>query len=200
MKNISKLAIFALVISSLSLESCKKGDGDPFLSLRSRKARVAGDWKVSSGSGTDINGSSTVNWTYNGTNYSESGASTLNYGLTIEYTFDKDGTWSSKQVQTTVIGTLTITATRDDKGTWNFTSGVGDAKNKSQIVLTTTQSISTSGATTETTTYTGSDAPSIIVDIYQLKNKEMIWKFDGTTTSTLGNGSTKGEYTLTAKE
>lgn len=40
------LSIGALL--SPALQSCKKGDEDPALSLRSRKGRLAGDWEVSS--------------------------------------------------------------------------------------------------------------------------------------------------------
>jgi hypothetical protein len=47
---IAVLCIGALL--SPALESCKKGEEDPGLSLRSRKGRVVGDWKVSNYSET----------------------------------------------------------------------------------------------------------------------------------------------------
>lgn len=34
------------------LTSCKKGENDPFISLRTRKDRVTGDWRLTSGSAT----------------------------------------------------------------------------------------------------------------------------------------------------
>ena len=43
MKNL--LLILALVAA---FTSCKKGENDPFLSLKSRKGRLAGDWIVKS--------------------------------------------------------------------------------------------------------------------------------------------------------
>lgn len=40
------VSLAALALLSSAVTSCKKGDGDPFLSLKSRKARVAGEWKA----------------------------------------------------------------------------------------------------------------------------------------------------------
>jgi hypothetical protein len=43
------LAVLSIgVLLAPALESCKKGEEDPSLSLRSRKGRVAGEWKVAS--------------------------------------------------------------------------------------------------------------------------------------------------------
>ena len=47
MKNSIKLAALALVIAATSFSGCKKGENDPFLSLKSRKSRAAGEWKLS---------------------------------------------------------------------------------------------------------------------------------------------------------
>ncbi len=43
-----KKHLFTLIISIsiINLYSCRKGEHDPFLSLRSRKARLCGEWKV----------------------------------------------------------------------------------------------------------------------------------------------------------
>lgn len=40
------IALAVAAIVAPSFQSCKKGENDPFLSLRSRKARVAGEWDV----------------------------------------------------------------------------------------------------------------------------------------------------------
>jgi hypothetical protein len=50
MKNFSlRLLVIAVLVSSLaSLNGCRKGEEDPFLSLRSRKARIAGTWTATS--------------------------------------------------------------------------------------------------------------------------------------------------------
>ena len=50
MKNFSlRLLAIAILVSSLApLNGCRKGEEDPFLSLRSRKARIAGTWTATS--------------------------------------------------------------------------------------------------------------------------------------------------------
>lgn len=48
-KQILNVALGALVIaSSMSIQSCKKGENDPGLSLKSRKARLTGEWTLKS--------------------------------------------------------------------------------------------------------------------------------------------------------
>jgi hypothetical protein len=46
-KYLSIVLLIGVVLGSLTFESCKKGPNDPFLSLRSRKARMVGDWIIS---------------------------------------------------------------------------------------------------------------------------------------------------------
>jgi len=47
MKNNLNLLLIFIIFSSLFF-SCKKGPQDPFITFRSRKERVAGDWKITS--------------------------------------------------------------------------------------------------------------------------------------------------------
>jgi hypothetical protein len=192
-----KIALAALMLAALSFESCKKGPNDPFLSLKSRKSRVAGDWKVSAGSGTDVSGSSTTTWTYDGTTYTETqGSSSTNYTLTYTMTFDKAGTFKTVMTNTFTGGSDVQT----DEGTWNFTGGVGDAKNKDRIIMMTTSSSDAltigSSTTTSTSTYTGDNAPVATWYLDELKGKEIIFTWDGTTTSGSTTNSSKGTYTL----
>ncbi|MCC6250948.1 MAG: hypothetical protein IT238_00630 [Bacteroidia bacterium] len=131
MKNLTKAALAILVVAS-SFTACKKGDDDPGLSLKSRKGRIAREWKVSDYT-TDV----TDVTTYNGTTTS---TRTLNTKLTysgnsakrevvdtqagggvtstetdvytgtvsdFSYTFEKDGTWSS----TSTIKWTSVTST-----------------------------------------------------------------------------------------
>jgi hypothetical protein len=47
MKRLSGYAVILIVLSSiLVFDGCKRGDDDPFFSIRSRKARVTGDWAI----------------------------------------------------------------------------------------------------------------------------------------------------------
>ncbi|MFZ5553961.1 MAG: hypothetical protein ACOZCO_12670 [Bacteroidota bacterium] len=193
MKKIFIYAVAAITTMSLSLTSCKKGEGDPFISLKSRKSRLAGEWTVSAGNGTDMNSGVNTTWTYDGTQEVTTYPSPFPQTTdkwTLTHTIEKDGTFTSVYVDNDASPAETTTTT----GTWNFTGGVGEYKNKSQVVFTTLSMTSSAGGSV---TYTGSDAPTIMYDIYQLKNKEVIVKYDGTTSSP--SSSSSGEYTWTAK-
>ena len=51
-----KLIVGALSIALLAggMSSCKKGENDPFLSLKSRKGRMAGEWTVTKLTSTEV--------------------------------------------------------------------------------------------------------------------------------------------------
>lgn len=190
MKKTIKLFMLALMIAPVILTGCKKGEGDPFLSLKSRKARLVGEWNVTAGKGSSTNSGITTTWTYDGaqnvTTYpSPLPTSTDKY--TMKYTFEKDGTYELVYTDNNNSTPEISTA----KGTWNFTGRVGELKNKSQLVLTTTSYTTSAG----TVTVSGSEAMNEIMDIYQLKNKEIIIKWTGTDS----DGDTEeGEWTWTA--
>ena len=197
MKTLRNILIMA-VISSTGLTSfvgCKKGDGDPFISFHSRKARVAGKWTLASGTEVSKNTSSTgtsttTTTTYNGTTVSSVVSGVSGVVTPAPYTeaweFKKDGTF-----------TVTIIDDGDiDVGTgvWNFTAGVGKLKKKEQIVITILSDVYTpsGGGTASTSTKTGV-TNDMTFDIYELKNKEMVWKMN-TTDATAGGSS--NEHTL----
>lgn len=198
MKKVKNILIAALIITgtSMSFTACKKGEGDPFLSLRTRKARVCGEWKLSKIEGTRsyVFASNTITETvtYDGTTettVTTPGNFTSTDKYTVEYTFEKDGTFklvfTDNNGSSPNVNTLT--------GVWNFTGGVGDFKNKSQIILYT----ESESDGTSTVNYTGSDRPQMLFDLYQLKNKEIILEEKGTQSNNSENVSKK--YTLTAK-
>ena len=56
-KYLGIVLLISVVLGTLSLSSCKKGPNDPFISLRSRKARMVGEWTIAKYSyeRTDIN-------------------------------------------------------------------------------------------------------------------------------------------------
>lgn len=175
MKKLLILGLAALATAG-TLQSCKKGENDPFMSLRSRKARLAGEWKLSSSEGkseqTYMGSTSTTTRTYDGT--TETTVQTLGGGspmtttstYTLQLTIEKDGTYT--QVHTdTEDGEVTTT-----KGTWIFLkrSKENELKNKEAILLT--QTSTTEGGETATM----DDLNGQVIEIDQLKNKEMIWK------------------------
>lgn len=168
MKNRFLKISFALIaiIGLTTITGCKKGENDPFLSLKSRKARISGEWKLSAGTLTDTYTSGgTTNTditTYTGTTCSYNGStSTYSESLTIE----KDGTYETVIVQDGIANTI--------RGNWFFSgkSKELDLKKKEAIIFSETQYISTVG----TSTYTGIYGDQIIL-IDQLKNKELIFK------------------------
>jgi len=141
-----KTFIKILFLSALigGLAECRKGEDDPLISFRSRKARVAGEWKLTSGSVTGLSTSHgtnpvTTSYTENYTEstysyFSNSGSQSGTHSYDIE--FKKDGTYTSTQkMSTTITGTVVNNITITTSGVWNFTGRVGDYKEKEQIVL-----------------------------------------------------------------
>lgn len=186
MRTLSKITVLALIVSSVSFVGCKKGEGDPFLSLSSRKARLANEWKVTKGEGTRsyLFGNTTITetMTYDGsteTTVTNPGNSTSTDKYTWEITFEKDGTFKMVRTDNNTSTAFVETTT----GKWNFTGGVGEAKNKSQVVMYTESY--TAGSTSST--YTGADRPVAMYDIYQLKGKEVILEYKGTASATSEN-------------
>lgn len=90
-KIISISMLIALAIGSLEISSCKKGDEDPFLSLRSRKSRITGDWNVIS-----FNNSSTI-----------SGDESNSNGDQYEYEETRTISWDGASFSSSVTSTET---------------------------------------------------------------------------------------------
>ena len=170
----STVIIFALL--TIFETGCKKGEDDPFFSLRSRRARVVGDWKLISGTETDKSYDNSSATTYTNTNTydgsteaqsetisnsSGSFTTTNSISYTSTYKFEKDGTYTS----TTVEDGVTITV----EGTWNFGAGVGEKKNKSELVLTATKTVNDGNSYT----YTGNAATEVYY-IKELRNDKMV--------------------------
>ena len=89
------LLLVAIAISQV-FHACKKGENDPFLSLKSRKARLTGQWKPTNINITRTKGDSTWNWSLRGStmyvklNGSDFGSYSYDETLNIE----KDGTFN----------------------------------------------------------------------------------------------------------
>lgn len=202
----SLILLASVILSGVAFQGCKKAEGDPFISLHSRKARVVGEWTITSGSGTskDITVTGTITtttsktWTYDGAQ--KTGTTTTTVGTvsnttpildkyTDKYTFVKDGTF---KIETTDNNGSTSTVDVVE-GVWNFTGKVGDYKGRSQITLNATKI--TSGGTV--TTYGGTGANLGLFDIYQLKNKEMILKTSYNDASGSDSYTEEASWTLT---
>lgn len=97
------LAVVA-VLTLTFLAACKKGENDPFLSLRSRNARITGKWKLikQESSTTDVFGGVTEVYSdnFDGANMTSTdpgGSTTYSYSQTIE--IEKDGKYTMTRVQ-----------------------------------------------------------------------------------------------------
>lgn len=105
MKKNTIILLAALMLISTTAISCKKGKDDPGISLRSRKARMAGEWKI--------------------TAYTENGQNAIGQGESYEMVFDKDG---SGELIANDNGNIDIT-----KVTWGFLGSSKDSKNKERF-------------------------------------------------------------------
>lgn len=180
MKKIIALSFTTVLIIS-SFVSCKKGENDPFLSLRSRKARLEGIWEIGSQktSITSINGGTTevIESVYDGTNEITTTTTTTGTNVTttvdtVQYSYSidikKDGKYT--ELRKTPDGNSLI----ETEGNWIFIgkSKVNDLKNKEAILLTTTKTIVLNNGFTNVIAYEDLNGKTLVID--QLKNKEMI--------------------------
>lgn len=153
----------AVALALPVFQGCKKGEGDPFLSLSSRKARLAGEWTVSqwteestftnsSNSGNSSSGFDKMEIEDDdvtvSSNYKSSGpfgsfevSMTGSGDAETTITIEKDGTFTRKyELKNLNISedgyTYTMNSTVETSGTWDFLNGTGkDFKNKERIVL-----------------------------------------------------------------
>jgi hypothetical protein len=131
-----KFAII-LFLGITVFESCKKGENDPAISLKSRDGRITGEWKLTESQSTDyqsttITGGPTAGTTtsqttenFNGstmTTTTSGGSDTESYSLTV--TIEKDGTCMVKRTKGT--------SQSERSGRWSW---LNDAKNKTRISI-----------------------------------------------------------------
>lgn len=199
MKKITQIMLFTVLVGVLG--QCKKGEDDPFLSIRSRKARVAGEWSLTSGTASYMNSnnngsnqsSSSSNITYSGTSYTEvwsytSGSFTDNgtdtEAYTLKMTFEKDGNFEMTETMGVDL--------YSKKGTWNFTGGIGEHKNKQQVVIHFTSEVATGGYFNNKT----GNATDVTFDLKELRSKKMVLVAEDGSVDDSGLESFKMEYVL----
>jgi len=199
--------LMAFLFISLGMNSCKKGENDPFLSLKSRSSRLVGEWditkmtRIESGiwTGVDYTNTYVIENGVSTSTFAAGGNSTSSTGTVSNYSFNilKDGSYSNTMTYDNGSGD----ETQNDEGSWMF---IGknkneDLKNKEGIMFTTSSSSTTSSGSTSTNTYTGlTDGNIMLID--QLKSKEIIVKGEFSETPAGGSTTTTTyEYILTAK-
>ncbi|HIA35256.1 MAG TPA: hypothetical protein EYM84_08040 [Flavobacteriales bacterium] len=175
MKRIFTITIcLALVIPMFN--SCKKGENDP-MSLKSRKARLAGEWELAEWSRTELSGSSITTYTFSGSTLmvlSGSYTSTVTHSETLEIA--KDGTFELNVSQFANSASYTYTST----GIWYWLKGNKELeyKNKERVgfEVTASTTLYSSGtySSTDISSHTGDASDIGVYRIDQLKSKEMI--------------------------
>jgi ribonuclease BN (tRNA processing enzyme) len=175
-------------------QSCKKGEGDPFFSIYSRKARLCNEWKVSKYTETyeikdttitteitDKQKKITVEARFIDTTI-------YRYYLLIgdlNYKFEKNGTYERYEAftdDTTKVNNVTV-----QTGLWYFTGGgKGSAtKEKELLALQMTQyTFNPMSPTTYTITYSG-DNKLELFHIYSLKKNEIVLKINRSETTNI---------------
>jgi hypothetical protein len=182
-----KLFLITLsLILGLFTSGCRKGENDPLISLRTRKARITGGWNLSSGTYSyNSPGVYDLKINYNGNTAEEFVNGVLNkvYDYTVKFTIRKDYTYE-RITNENGFG-------KTEKGNWFFTlkSKKLGLRNKEAIILS-ISSLTSSGVTT---TYSGANANEMLI-IDRLKNDEVIFKAEKTYTSTVTD-TEKYEYT-----
>lgn len=201
----TKKVIIALAVATLvapTLESCKKGENDPGLSLRSRKARVAGEWTVSkydykesrTGSMTQTFSSPSVTYTssyiinetvtFDGTNFNHIEKSSNTYNnVTTSY-------------DTTYSGTGEIKYTFEKDGT--FTKTMTSKYTRTRVTTPYTGATQTNTWTQETTTTTTGTWNFTAGIGKDSKNKDgLVFTFVSTETKTTINDKTDVTFNST---
>jgi hypothetical protein len=206
MKTFKFIFVF-LAILAFVIPSCKKGDNDPWLSFRSRKNRLCGKWALKSGTSSYIYNDTTESINYTGSNaeitYSTA-AGTFNSGTvpyTEKWTINKDETFI--MIKNNYNYYLTI------EGIWSFgeKSEQLDLKNKESVIFYITSkkyvyngSVSGNPDGTYFYTYKGSYCPTYNYTIDQLKNKEIIVKYEGASAYTDFSENGTGTFTFKPDE
>jgi len=201
------LSVIALAVN---LTSCKKGENDPFLSLSSRKARLAGEWTLTNETNNDVyNGNNGVNdyiqttaSIYDGTTRTGTETTVTNGQIatdqltpqvyTQQLTIEKDGTF--------ILSYISADGSEKYEGNWVFLGKNKSTKlkNKEAISLSFSKFTSTD-ADGVTTTSSAQDLDGWIFAIDQLKKKEIVLIDESSNTNSQGkvnSNITVSTYTL----
>ena len=199
-KSISLLAI-SVVLIALFFSGCKKGENDPFLTLKSRTSRLAKDWKLTSGSITEVSTypdglggtttSTTVTTYTDATKSVSSGGNTSTYAYSEEITFDKKGTYEMTTIDDGDAST--------EGGNWSWLrkDKNNDLKDKEAIIMTGTK-YSEGGDSETIEGKSNDDLGAWVID--KLSSKELVVLFDYKYTGSNGYIHTKqGTITFSKK-
>ncbi len=135
MKTVARKTILLLGALSFLLvnNSCRKGEDDPAISLRTRKARLTGEWTMKSGSASITYQNYNETAKFNGSGFeiysTPTGGSPVIYTgkYLLSLNIKKDGTFTVHELN----GIYTF----DAGGTWLFNSKEGKEKKKEDVIF-----------------------------------------------------------------
>ena len=166
----SIVLLSVLVISSITPFGCKKGENDPFFSIRTRKARITGEWTLESGKiNIQQNTDSTFALSFTGSTMSVNlnGSHYQDYKYSRKLIIDKDGTFSMTDV---------YSGAGSDyfQGIWYFAgkNKEMEMKNKEGLILGFTDVDAYSGHMLSHHSYVA----DVAFSIDRLSNKKMVLK------------------------
>ena len=202
-KQILKLSM-AVAIIALVFSGCKKGENDPFISLKSRTSRLTNTWELSAMdyTSTSVNSTYTSSYKYSYSSGIQTVTSTTTVGgssstttststLTKKITFEKDGTY---KVEINDDGDL---STIEGNWAWLEKSKPAELADKEAVMLSTTKEVD--GSDTDNYSGKSNDFDDMLV-FDKLSSKELVVLYDYTNTDSDGYTYTKkGTITYTKK-
>lgn len=188
------LLTLAFAIFFPVFQSCKKGAGDPFFSIYTRKARLCNEWTVSKYTETlelkDTTITTEIVGNQKKVKVEARFIDTIIYRYylyigELNYKFIKDGTYERYEAytdDTTKVNKVTV-----ENGLWYFSGGgkQSGTKEKELLALQKTQiTFNPMLPTSYTVTYSGDNAIEMF-HIYSLKKDEIVLKVDRSETTNI---------------
>lgn len=168
-----------------AFQGCKKGEEDPFMSLRTRKARLSGEWNVTAHEEKSFeNGVLTYSSTLSNGKMTDNDGNSETYTETV--TFEKDNTYEMVTVEDG--------ETTTDKGNWSFLgkNKEADVKKKEYLYMDNTSYTSPNYSATYSNFQNGN---GITYQLVKLSNKEI--KLYAEVSTTFQSESSKDQISLT---
>jgi hypothetical protein len=179
------LNLLLFLMITLFFSECKKGSGDPDISVRSRKNRLTGDWRLEGGKATAFN----YQYIFNKSGARVFDVVNMLYSdelYQFNLTISKDGTFSMNEIR----NLSSFHAT----GNWNFNTGVGENKKKEMVFFHISEV--TRAFTFGYHVFNQSSA-NFSYYITELRNKKLVLHFNGIIyTENHVSENFSGDYTL----
>ena len=170
--------------------SCKKGENDPSISLRTRKNRITGTWNLESYEFSSNFGEIRA-VTYDpeiGLTYNAEDSSSYTHGFSWEFSFDGGGLYTSKKKedfpQDSIGENQAYSLNSVEKGIWEFTGG-NESPSKSKLALFAEEvsSTRTDQGSNIDIIVTSNTTEAFVYDIDRLTNTELWLKYEVVQTS-----------------